>query len=1212
MIEEALRQQIEPVAERRRHLSLAWQLSYYWLTAGLLGLVLIGVHRVWGWQSPLAVGLLCATVVAATMWALYRSRRRRPDYQAIARNIEQQHPDLKALLLAAIEQRPEGPDGRWGYLQRQVIAEAVVHATGHDWLQSVPPGRLLLANVARVGALSLLLFTLLLAWPGARSGAPASAGLLSHGYNVTVTPGDTEVEQGSPVVILARFEGRLPSDVSLVYGPTGQEPQRIPLTKSLDDPVFGGMVQEVSGDLVYRIEYAGRRTRDYTISVFQNPELVKADAKIVYPAYTKLPEKVVEDTRQISVVEGSEVTLTFTLNKPVATARLAPKTGIAPGLTIDSEHPNVLITSLTATESQHYELHLADARGRSNKLPPRFVIDVQKNQPPVLTPVFPNNDVVVSPLEELTLEAKVADDYGLVGYGLTYSLAGSESEDVKLSAEDTASREPQIQYLLALESLNAEPDQLLTYHFWADDIGPDGQPRRTASDIYFAEVRPFEEIFRESQSFQDQQNQEGGQQNRQGDQLARLQKQIITATWNIQQQAARSGGIENHKEDLDVVRQSQADVLQQARESLSQAEDPTAAKSLEAAAGHMETSVKHLTQASDTAATSELTPALKAEQSAYQELLKLRQREHQVAQGRNAGRSNNANSERFQQQLQQLELTQRENRYETQRMAQSRRQDSQRQDLQMLNRLRDLARRQNEMSNRLREAEAALRQAQDEQQRQEALRQLKRLRDEQLQALRDTDEVARQMENAQNRQRTADARQRLDDTRANIRESAEAMEQGMLSRAITSTTRAQRQLEQMREDLQRQTSSQFAEQMREMRDEAQQLDQEQERIAREMKEQMESRQRSLTGSDTSRELAERTDQQQESMKKLLDEMKNVSDQAEASEPLLSRKLYDTLRETSTGDTDQALEATGELLRRNLLPQAQQIERRAGEGIDRLRQGVEEAARNVLGDDAESLRLARQQLDELIQQANGQGQRTADGRRRTENEGQRPENGEQRTADSRQGTQNQEQNPENTAQQAQDGTAANPQSENRNPQSGRPSQARQGGAPREGGQPPRGSEGGREQANAGRRAGTRGGDGNDVTARAAREAGSPGPWDQAAARGPFNDEDYGPWSQRLRDVQEMLPERDLREEVARIWDDVRAIRADSKRHGKEPQWDVVQNQVLGPLVELRQHVSERLAQLASKEAMVAIDRDPVPDRYRELVRTYFENLGRGEP
>jgi hypothetical protein len=1197
---------------------------------GIAGVVLIGADRLWGWRSPLALGALCAAIAGATLWALYRSRRLRPDYRAIARNIEQQHPDLKALLLAAVEQKPEGPDGQFGYLQKQVLLQAVSHATDHDWVQSVSTGKLALANLGRLAALSFLVLILLSMWPSrSRMGSPTGTGLLHGGYSVTVTPGDTEVEQGSPVVILARFEGRIPSAAELLFGPAGQTPERMTLTRSLEDPVFGGIIQDIRSDLIYRVEYADKHTRDYTISIYQRPELVKADAKITYPAYTKLPEKVVEDTRQISVVEGSQVTLTFTLNKPVTTARLAPKTGIAPGLAIDSEHPNVLTTSLTATASQQYELHMADAQGRSNKLPPRFVIDVQKNRPPVLTPVFPGNDVVVSPLEELALEAKVADDYGLVGCGLTYNLAGAQSQDIKLSPAEPFVVTPsgvssdaltgtlqtkrdaatQIRYLLAMEGLKAEPDQLLTYYFWADDVGPDGKPRRTASDMYFAEVRPFEEIFRESQSFQDQQNQEqqqnqgDNQQNQQADQLARLQKQIISATWNIKQQADRSGGMEGHKEDLEVVRQSQTGALEQARKALTQAEDPSAAKSLEAAAGHMETSVNHLTKASESAATTELTPALGAEQSAYQELLKLRQREHQIARGRNnASRGNNANSERFQQQLQQLELTQRENRYETQQLAQSRQQDSQREDLQMLNRLRDLARRQSEMSDKLREAETALRQARNEQQRQDTLRELQRLRDEQLQALRDTDEIGQQMDRSQNRQRLADARQRLDDSRSQIRESAEAMEQGMLSRAQTSATRAQRQLEQMRQELQRQTSSQFADQMRDMRDEAQQLDQRQDQIAEEIGQQLDARQKTLAGPDVSKELADQIDQQKESMKKLLEEMKTTSDQAEASEPLLSKKLYDTLRQASTGNTDKALETTGELLRRNFLPQAQQVERRAGAGIDQLRKGVEEAAQNVLGDEAESLRLARQQLDELIKQANGeQAARTAGTNRQRRpgdsNEpaasatGQRQASSPSQTGDRQPGRP--------SADQPQAGQG-----------SGRPEQAQQGGSPRDGG-PPQDSRTRRGQANAGRRADPRGRDGNDVTARSGQEAGSPGQRDDAGARGPFTDENYGPWSDRLRDVQEMLPQRDLRDEMARIWDSVRAIRADSKRHGKEPQWDLVQTQVMRPLTELRQHVSERLAQLQSSEAMVPIDRDPVPDRFSELVRTYFENLGQGE-
>ena len=94
-------------------------------------------------------------------------------------------------------------------------------------------------------------------------------------------------------------------------------------------------------------------------------------------------------------------------------------------------------------------------------------------------------------------------------------------------------------HLIDLESLNAEPDQLLSYHFWAEDFGPDGQPRRTFSDMFFAEVRHFEEIFRQGQQppggsqSPEEQQQNGGQNGQEATKLAELQKQIINATWKL-------------------------------------------------------------------------------------------------------------------------------------------------------------------------------------------------------------------------------------------------------------------------------------------------------------------------------------------------------------------------------------------------------------------------------------------------------------------------------------------------------------------------------------------------------------------------------------------------------------------------------------------------------------------------------------------------------
>jgi hypothetical protein len=823
------------------------------------------------------------------------------------------------------------------------------------------------------------------------------------------------------------------------------------------------------------------------------------------------------------------------------------------------------------------------------------VLEVQKNLAAVVRTVFPNQDVQVSPLEELALEAEVSDDFGLIRYGLIYALAGIADQEVTLGGAVESKAKQKVQYLLALEDLKAQPDQLITYSFWAEDAGPDGKVRRVASDIYFAEVRSFEEIFRESQSFQDQsdqQQQDREQQGQQGqgerpEQLIRLQKQIITATWNIKQKAESAGGVPV-AEDVNVVLDAQADALSKARSASAQAEDPASEKGLEAAAGHMETSVKHLSQVKDSASTTELAPALGAEQAAYQELLRMRSREFQVAQARNASRRNSADSARLDRQLEQLELRQQENRYETQRLARSQEQSAAREDLQVLNRLRDLAQRQSEMADRLREAEASLQQARSEQERQELQRQLQRLRDEQMEALRDVDQLQQRMERSENRQRMTDARQQLTDSRSQIRQSAEEIEQGQVSRAATSTTRAQRGLEQMQDQFRRSTSSQFSEEVREMRDQAQDLDQRQQQIGDRIRQQADSGRKTLTGPGDGNDLADQLDQQKERAQVLLEQMKEISDKAETAEPLLSRALYDTLRKTNAENLDQSLDVARELLRRNFLNQAQEIERQAGQAIGDLRKGVEEAARDVLGDETEALRLARQQLDELIRQVHDEAARAGRAGPGPQGDANQPPG----SATGEQASSNQPQDP------GRDSDPPRPAG-NRSARG----QGRDGSPPEQVQDGQRSGAGARtDRDSAGGRADLTGGGGLDLV----REDGDPN-----APRGPLVGQDFRAWSDRLRDVEEMLSEQDLRNEAARVRDRARAIRTEFMRHGKEPQWDLVRDQITKPLTELRKRVADKLAQLQSDEALVQIDRDPVPGRFTEAVRRYFENLGGGD-
>ena len=88
--------------------------------------------------------------------------------------------------------------------------------------------------------------------------------------------------------------------------------------------------------------------------------------------------------------------------------------------------------------------------------------------------------------------------------------------------------------------------------------------------------------------------------------------------------------------------------------------------------------------------------------------------------------------------------------------------------------------------------------------------------------------------------------------------------------------------------------------------------------------------------------------------------------------------------------------------------------------------------------------------------------------------------------------------------------------------------------------------------------------------------------------------------------------DVRDQVARVRERARAVRMEYKKQSKPPQWDVVRGEIAKPLAEARDRINEELARRESKDSLVPIDRDPVPQRYSELVRRYYEKLGGSEP
>ncbi|HRZ36912.1 MAG TPA: hypothetical protein P5534_11170 [Candidatus Paceibacterota bacterium] len=1254
-----LQMRLRPLARRQRALRLRSRLALCWLATALIAVTLTFLLRSKGVSATSILPILALAGLASGLWLARRHRRAPADWHALALAIETRHPDLDGRLLTAVEQQtpPEiGP----GFLQRRLVDETIRHSRTHDWTEAIPRSRVVTAGAANLLAFVLLAFVFL----SLRSLPPPEAPRPKEPAGLTLTPGDVALERGESLVVIARFGGSLPSAVDLVLDAAGED-RRIPMVKSLSDPFFGGTVPDVTNSFLYRLEYADHRTRDHRVTVFEHPRLERADAAVTYPDYTRLPPQRIGNTRRVTAVEGSRLDLALQFNKPVASARLVAKNGdgAAFDLLTDTNRPTARIEAFPLTITRTYDLQLVDRDGRTNKTPAQLVFSVLTNRAPELKLASPRGDSRPSPLEEIPFEGQVWDDFGVVAYGLSYTVVGQDTRSVELGQAVHAKEQRAFQHLLRLEELDVEPDQLVVWHVWADDIGPDGQPRRTMGDLFFAEIRPFDEVFREGQSgeSQAQQEQAGNEpsegQGRPSTRLAELQKQIVSATWKLQRdQAARAPATEasagnddsanvpdavggeardaigqddrktatnTYAQDVAVVRDSQAQALEQAQTAREAVEDPRTASFWQTAVERMEDALDRLDQAMESP--DPLPQALTSEQAAYQALLRLQQREYEVARNRRGQRNQQAGSRQnqMQRQLDQLDLTQSDDRYETERQAQAPQSPERREQLQVLNRLQELARRQQDLNERLRELQTALDEARTEPEREEIRRQLKRLEDEQQQMLADADELRERMERPENQSRLAEQRRQMDQARQDMQRAAEAASQGAVSQALASGTRAQRQIEQTRDDLRRESAGEFAEDLRAMRGDARDLARHQAEIEKQLDALADPQRRTLSDTAERNDLLERLARQKNRLTNVIESATQLSQQTEAAEPLVSRELYDSLRKfsqdeagtvqqiqeelidrgiltqrtydrlrgTAEHDGAKALEVTAEMLRQGFLPQADRAEERARGGITDLRRGIERAAERLLGDDAEELRLAQRELDAITGALEREIARANQGPSNVLAQAGGPpaEPGDQRAPAEPSAGQDQPGRPS----QAERAQAGQPADQASAPQRDTQSDT----APTN----PRTS---RDPESTGTRSDAATGLFTDTLDRLFDRSGPDG-------TGPLTGEDFAPWSDRLREVEELVDLPSLRSDIAQARERARRMRVEYKRDFKKPDWAVVRLEIVNPLIEVRRQIAEELARREPGDTLAPIDRDPVPSRFSDLVRRYYEDLGRNK-
>ncbi|NRB73927.1 MAG: hypothetical protein HRU46_06185, partial [Verrucomicrobiales bacterium] len=780
MIEKLLASCLKPVLEAEVQLRKRKVITFT-LLAGLAGiLALLAAAYFADWWSWVAV--FAWFIVLAVGAAIGLSNATRPlDLRGIARQVEEKHPDLQAALLAAMDQKPTA-SGELSFLQKRLMSEISEHAVQNRWVRQVSEKRLLAAawgQFAAVIAFCVSVWFLLGANPYSRPAASEEEIVQIDpetnlpAIEIAVTPGDVEIEKNSRLVIEATFSGRAPASAMVVYK-TDDKEQKFPMNVGLDETVFSALIPKVDSDGDYHITFENAQSDDFKIAVFEYPRLVQADATINAPAYLKEEPREVTDTRKITVMEGSRVDWKLTLNKPVLTGELYGEDEVSIPLEPSKDDPSVLVASHVPEKTQRYRVHLIDNDDRANQRPPWITVNVKENTPPKLKLTFPGRDFDVSAVQELPFEAEVWDDVSVEKSGITYQMNDQE-DSITLSEERLAGgKKHPILTLVSIEDLEAKPRDLISYHFWAEDIDKEGNVRRTTSDLFFAEVRYFEEILREGQPQSGQGEGQGGE----SQELLKIQKDVINASWKLRRDHDLGRPFERYASDAGVVHESQLVVLNLIHPVIEKAEDPELKQIFEEAKKLIEEAAGKFALVVAKEDGELIDPAHQAALKVYAKLIEASSRETEIAMSQSQGQGQSQENQR---RNMNLELKQKDLKYEENTVAQEQSQTAEQQeDLAVLARLKELARRQEAIAEKIKELEEHLQNASEEE-REEIERQLKRLQEEQRELLRELDDLGERMESEQNRPNMAEEREQLENTRENVQETAENLEEGNLA-----------------------------------------------------------------------------------------------------------------------------------------------------------------------------------------------------------------------------------------------------------------------------------------------------------------------------------------------------------------------------------------------------------------------------------------------
>ena len=629
--------------------------------------------------------VLAACIAFACALPLLRLDRRRSAWEA-----EALVPGFEQRLITLAERDRENREP----FAELLAADTLRIVREADVVRVVPNKKLLISLGTALASLGVLVWLIVagpgylgygsaLLWAGNVGAAPL--------YDLRVSPGDATVRRNSDQLVSVQPRG-IQTNAVRIYAryESASKWDQLPMQPQPGTPNFQFMFAGLPEGVEYYVEAGPLQSRHFHIRVTDVPAVKQIRVTYHFPAWTGIPPSTEDHGGDLHAIEGTDADLEITMDRPLSNGVLV----------LDDERQIPLSdgagSSYRATirldKDGAYHVAALD-RGESVRISEDYFISATKAEPPDVVISRPGGDYHASPIEEVTVQAKADDPFGLRDFSLHYSVNGGAEQVLNLlsqSGQKTADGST----VIRLEDFKAVPGDIVSIYATAKDAHAESR-----TDMFFIQAEPFEREYSQSQQAG---GGAGGGSGNAPDEISQRQKEIIGATWkqlgdkgssaeSAAQNAKFLSGVQSKLHDQAV---SLANRLQMRGLVAENDEFVAFQKNMNAAADAM-------TPAAQTLRGEKWKDALPHEQQALQFLLRAEATYRQIqvafgsAGGANGGGAGTAGRDLAS--LFDLELDTQKNQYETAQTAESASQKSQDID-EALRKLDELARREEQLA----------------------------------------------------------------------------------------------------------------------------------------------------------------------------------------------------------------------------------------------------------------------------------------------------------------------------------------------------------------------------------------------------------------------------------------------------------------------------------------------------------------------------------